>query len=90
VNCTGAGDHVPKLDARIRRLKKLIRSVVSGLSFKVPENLVQDLVLYAVNRMNTRKSNGSVSTEAPRVKFTGRKVNYKREFTLSFGDYVEC
>ena len=49
------------------------------------------LVSYAVNRMNTRKSCGSVtSTEAPRVKFTGRKVNYKREFTLSFGDYVEC
>ena len=68
-----------------------MRSVVSGLSFKLPDNLVQDLVSYAVNRMNTRKSCGSAtSTEAPRVKFTGRKVNYKREFTLSFGDYVEC
>ena len=86
VNFTGAGDHVPKLDAKVRRLKELTRSVVSGLSFKIPENLVQDLVSYAVNRMNTRKSGGSVSTEAPRVRFTGRKVNYKREFTLSFGD----
>jgi len=90
VNCTGAGDHVPKLDAKVRRLKELVRSFVSGLSFKLPENLVQDLVSYAVNRMKTRKSGGSAtSTEAPRIKFTGRKVNYKREFTLSFGDYVE-
>ena len=90
VNCTGTGDHVPKLDAKVRSLKELTRSIVSGLSFKIPENLVQDLVSYAVNRMNTRKSGGSASTESPRVRFTGRKVNYKREFTLSFGEYVEC
>ncbi len=89
VKCTGDGDHIAKLDIRVRRLKVLVRSVASGLRFKIPGNLVQDLVSYAVNRINTRRS-GSISTESPRVKFTGRKVNYKREFTLSFGDYVEC
>ena len=90
VNGTGAGDHIPKLDTRVRRLKELVRSVVAGLSFKIPRNLVQDLVSYAANRINTRRSSGSLSAESPRVKFTGKKVNYKREFTLSFGDYVEC
>ena len=90
MNATGAGDHIPKLDTRVRRLKELVRSVVAGLHFKVPANLVQDLVSYAVNRINTRRSSGSLSAESPRVKFTGKKVNYKREFTLSFGDYVEC
>ena len=48
VNCTGAGDHVPKLDTRVRRLKEIVRSVVAGLHFKIPGNLVQDLVPYAV------------------------------------------
>ena len=90
VNCTGAGYHIPKLDTRVRRLKELVRSVVAGLHFKIPGNLVQDLVSYAVNRINTRRSSGSISTECPWVKFTGKKVNYKREFTLSFGDCVEC
>ncbi len=90
VNSTGAGDHIPKLDTQVRRLKELVRSVVAGLHFKVPANLVQDLVSYAVNRINTRRSSGDVSAVCPRVKLTGKKVNYKREFTLSFGDYVEC
>ena len=48
VNCTGAGYHIPKLDTRVRRLKELVRSVVAGLHFKIPGNLVQDLVPYAV------------------------------------------
>jgi len=30
VNCTGTGDHVPKLDVKVRRLKKLVRSVCIG------------------------------------------------------------
>jgi len=71
--CTGAGDYLPKLDVKVRILKKLVRSVVSGLSFTLPENMVQDLVSYAVNRISTRRSGGSTSTETPRVKFTGRK-----------------
>ena len=27
---------------------------------------------------------------APRVAFTGRKINYKKEYELAFGTYCEC
>ena len=34
VQPTGAGDHLPKLDIRIRRLKEMARSVLSALDYK--------------------------------------------------------
>ena len=72
---------------KIERVEMLIDA---SFPSHIPVNLVQNLVSYAVNRINTRRSSGSVSAVCPRIKSTGKKVNYKREFTLSFGDYVEC
>jgi len=52
-------------------------------------NRLKDLVSYCVNRINIRTTSALVTNVCPRVRFTGRKVNYKSEFSLSFGDYVE-
>lgn len=37
-----------------------------------------------------RRTSAKTSNVAPRVSFTGRKINYKKEFALAFGDYCEC
>lgn len=78
------------MGAKIRRLKETITSVSAGLPWKLPNSRVLDLVTYATNRLNTRRTSANSTSVAPRVAFTGRKINYKREFALAFGDYCEC
>jgi hypothetical protein len=90
INGTGAGDHLAKVDAKIRRIKETARSILVGLSYTLPPNRVKDLVTYVVNRLNTRRTSALNDNVCPRSKFTGRKIDYKREFMLGFGDYIEA
>jgi hypothetical protein len=90
IDATGAGDHLPKVDAKIRRIKENARSILAGLPYSLPKNRVKDLVTYVVNRMNTRRTTSLSDNVCPRTKFTGKKIDYDREFLLGFGDYVEA
>jgi len=49
VDVGGARDYVPKVDAKIRRLKEVYRAVKIGLQWHLPGSLVKDLVAYAVS-----------------------------------------
>ena len=89
VDIAGAGDHMDKIDAKIRRLKEMIRSIYTGLPWKLPDMMIKDLVKYAVSRMNLKKSSSNGEVESPRVAFTGRKPNYVKELSIGFGDYCE-
>jgi Reverse transcriptase (RNA-dependent DNA polymerase). len=90
IDATGAGDHLPKVDAKIRRIKENVRSILAGLPYSLPKNRIKDLVTYVVNRMNTRRTTALSDNVCPRAKFTGKKIDYTREFSLGFGDYVEA
>ena len=48
------------------------------------------MVAYVVNRINVRRTTGLTDNRAPRVMFTGQRVDYKKEFRAAFGDYVEA
>jgi hypothetical protein len=48
IDVGGAGDYISKVDAKIRRIKELYRSVKAGLPWKLPQSLVKELVAYAV------------------------------------------
>jgi hypothetical protein len=87
IDISGAGDHVAKVDAKIRRLKELYRSVKSGLPWKLPNVMVKDLVAYSVARMNIKRTTALNQNVCPKVLFTG--MNYKKELELAFGDYCE-
>ena len=89
VDTSGAGDNVPKVDAKIRRIKELYRCVKSGLPWMLPKGMVKDLVAYAVARINIRRTTALSDNVCPKVLFTGVKVNYKKELELAFGDYCE-
>ena len=90
IDIAGAGDHLDKIDGKIRRIKETIRSVNAGLPWNLPDANVKDLVRYSNSRMNLRRPSTNGSAVAPRVALTGRKPDYKKELSLAFGDYVEC
>ena len=89
IDVGGAGDYNSKVDAKIRHIKELYRSVKAGLPWKLPPSLVKDLVTYAVSRINIRRTTALNVNVCPKVLFTGLRVNYKKELSLAFGDYVE-
>jgi hypothetical protein len=86
----GKGDYVPQVDAKIRRKKDTYRKVQKRLPWTLPHVLVGDLVGYAVSRLNARRTTSLEGNVCPRVLFTGRPLEFKKEFRLAFGDYVEA
>jgi hypothetical protein len=90
IDACGAGDHLDKVDAKMRRIKEMMRSIIAGLPYSLPRARVKDLATYVVSRINTRRTTASSDSVCPRVKFTGVKIDYKNEFGLAFGDYVEA
>jgi hypothetical protein len=47
------------------------------------------LVAYAVSRINSKQSAAINQNIAPKVSFTGLHMDYKKEFSLAFGDYCK-
>jgi hypothetical protein len=90
IDISGAGDCLDKVDAKMRRMKETIRSVNAGLPWKLPSSKIKDLVTFATVRINARRTTSNTTAVAPRVAFTGRKINYKKEYELAFGTYCEC
>ena len=87
---SGAGDHLPKVDIKIRRIKETYRSFKTGPVYTLPKFMVKHLVTYCVCRISVRRTKATGSRICPRARFTGRKVDYKQEFALGFGDYMEA
>jgi hypothetical protein len=76
--------------AKIRRMEEIISNVSAGLPWKLPSSRVKDLLTYATIRMNARRASSNSTVVAPRIAFTGRKINYSKKYKLSFGTYSEC
>ena len=90
VQATGAGDHLTKLDIRIRRVKGMARAVLNSLDYKLPLSLVGQLITFCACRINVMTTSSLTGNWCPRVRMTGRKVDFKREYALTFGEYVEA
>jgi hypothetical protein len=90
IDVGGAGDYVPKVDAKIRRIKETYRKVKSGLVWELPRQLIGDLVAYCVSRLNIRRTTALAENVCPSVLFTGVPIDYRRELAYAFGDYVEA
>ena len=63
IDISGAGDHLPAVDIRIRRIKELARSTIASLKFDMPTSFIRYLITYCVSRINVRTgaSGGNVS-----------------------------
>jgi hypothetical protein len=89
IDACGAGDHLDKVDIKIRRLKELMRSVLADLPYSLPKERVKDLVTYGVSRLNNRSTSALNDQASPRVRLTGVVPDFQQEFGLAFGDYAE-
>ena len=89
IDVGGAGDCVPKVDIRIRRIEEVMRSVNNSLPWKLPLLLIDTLVAYAVTRINSRSTSSRNDNVSPLVAFTGRKPDYDKLFSIGFGDICE-
>jgi hypothetical protein len=90
VDLSGAGDHLNKIDSKIRYIKEMARSVVAGLPFRLGKARAKDLIRYAVSRVNIKSTSSLNDSTCPSVRFTGLKPEFKKEFGLAFGGYVEA
>jgi hypothetical protein len=86
----GAGDHLDKVETRIRRIKEIVRLIIAGLPYCLPRERLKDLITYAVSRIILKQTASLIDNVSPRVKFTGVKPGFDAEFGLAFGDYVEA
>jgi len=90
IDTGGKGDSIPQVDAKIRRVKETYRKLQRGLPWTLPDQLVGDLVAYVVSRLNAQKTTAIQGYVCPKVLFTGRPIDFKKEFSLAFGNYVEA
>jgi hypothetical protein len=51
--------------------------------------MAKDLVAYVISRINTEWSTAINQNVAPKVLFTGLRMDYKKEFSLAFAEYCE-
>lgn len=89
IDVGGAGNYVPKVDAKIQRIKEMYQSIKSGLAWNLPNIMVKDLIAYCVSRINIQRTTAINQSVAPRVLFTGMRVDYRKELCLHFGEYCE-
>ena len=68
----------------------MCRAILNGIDYKLPISLVNQLVTFCVSRINVQTTSSLTSNWCPRVRLTGRKVDFKKEYSLTFGDYVEA
>ena len=90
VGICGAGDHVGRVENRIKTIKEKLRTLINRLPFELPEALMSDAVTYVVKRLNCETHGASPGYRCPRVALTGTKIDFKREYCAGFGDYVEA
>jgi len=91
INPAGAGKHVPTIENKIRQIKERVRAHMSVLPFKLSQSLLQWLVQYSVSAINYMPSSTwEVNHPSPKEIFTGRKIDFKKDLSLSFGQYVQA
>jgi hypothetical protein len=83
VDPSGAGEHVPKVDIRIRRIKEMYRTVKADLPWVLPSTRVKDLMTYCVNQLNLCTTSALHGTLCPRVLCMGVKPSYRNELSLA-------
>jgi hypothetical protein len=79
------------IDRHIPLIKDRVRSILHSIPHSLLKFLMPWVVYFAVSRINLL--NHSFSKEglsSPRELFTGRKVDFRRDIRVSFGEYCEC
>ena len=86
---SGSGAHVSIVEAKIKVIKNRIRSILSSLPYILPFSLMGYLVAFATQCINILISKNCPDLISPLEHFLGRKINYKVDLRIIFGEYVQ-
>lgn len=90
VETASKNEHVPEVERSIRVIKERVRSFVTTYPAKMPSTMFVHLVYYCVFMINSFPRSSSIDTGTPpRELITGKKIDFKRDCALKFGQYVQ-
>lgn len=86
---TGRAQHVPDVEVRNKVIKEIFRSILLSLPYQLPKFLYKYLVFFAISRINMFPVRSRSDPTPARELFTGRKVDYKKDIRIGFGEYCQ-
>ena len=89
LEAAGSGSHVGVVEVQNKLLKEMFRGIRDQLRYRLPKFLYRYLVYYCANRRNMMPRSDSIDPTPPKEAFLGRKLDYKVDARIAFGDYVE-
>ena len=89
-NPAGPEQHVATVERKIRHIKEIARGYICTLPYKLPLSLLPWLIKYSTYCTNIIPSSTNEEFVSPREMFTGRKLDYKKDLRLKFGEYIQA
>ena len=88
-NPAGPNMHVPVIENKIKQVKERCRAIINTLPYKLAPFLLKWLVVHVVTRLNMCPSSTRVDPTPPRELFLQRKIDYKLDLRISYGEYAQ-
>jgi hypothetical protein len=89
-NVSGSGQHAPVVENKIRRIKERVRAHVTTMPYKLYSVLLMWLVYFCVSRLNMMPCRTRMNPISPHEALTGRKLDFKRDIPVGFGEYCQA
>jgi hypothetical protein len=89
VNPAGAGSHVPIIERKIQEVKQRARAIINSLPYRLAVTLLVYLTYFCVSRINLVPHKTGLTNISPTEAFKGRKIDFKRDLRVGFGEYAE-
>ena len=89
VEATGRAQHVPDVEIRNKVIKQIFRSILTSLPYQLPRFLYKYLVFFAISRINMFPVRSRSDPTPARELFSGRKIDYKKDIRIGFGEYCQ-
>ena len=88
-NVVSKEQHVPAVERKIRQVKERIRGILSTIPYNLCKILFDYLVYYVVKLINLIPMTYNNVNISPIEIFSGRRLDFNKDFKISFGQYVQ-
>lgn len=79
--------HVSRVEAMIKQVKKKTRSILHGLPYRLPSSLMRFAIQDTVRMVNTMVPKDGLHGTSLLDLFLLRRTDVKRDFRVAFGEY---
>lgn len=87
MNITAKAEHVGEIERENRTIKERARAIINMLPYKLNAQMIEQLIYYVVMCINMFPRNNQ--SQSPREEYTARKLDFKVDCQLEFGEYVQ-